>query len=87
MKFFGPEGKKIEKFDVFRGNFPNPNPNHRWLAGPKPSLDESNKKLNEWMGHFTRYMKRRVDKKINQDTFSDESGPKIFDLGLVRSNF
>jgi len=25
---------KIEKFDIFRGNFPNPNPNHKWLTRP-----------------------------------------------------
>jgi len=30
--FFWPEGKKIGKFDVFRGNFPNPN--HEWLTRP-----------------------------------------------------
>jgi len=24
--FFQSEGKKIEKFNIFRGNFPNPNP-------------------------------------------------------------
>jgi len=33
---FWPEGKKIEKFDVFRGNFPNSNPNHKWLTRPDP---------------------------------------------------
>jgi len=31
--FFDPKGK-IEKFDVFRGNFPNSNPNHKWLTEP-----------------------------------------------------
>jgi len=30
------EGQKIEKFDVFRGNFPNSNPNHKWLTRPEP---------------------------------------------------
>jgi len=35
--FFWPDGEKIEKFDVFRGNFPNPNLNHRWLTQPNPS--------------------------------------------------
>jgi len=25
MKFFRPEGQKIEKFGIFRGNFSNPN--------------------------------------------------------------
>jgi len=30
--FWSSEGKKIEKFDVFRGNFPNTN--HRWLTRP-----------------------------------------------------
>jgi len=34
VKNFWPEGKKIEKFDVFRGNFPNSNPNHKWLTRP-----------------------------------------------------
>jgi len=28
------EGKKIEKFDILRGNFPNSNPNHKWLTNP-----------------------------------------------------
>jgi len=28
---------KIEKFDIFKGNFPNPNPNHKWLTRPDPS--------------------------------------------------
>jgi len=41
--------EKIEKFDVFRGNFPNPNPNYRWLTrldpgskifDPDPSLQQ-----------------------------------------------
>jgi len=36
-KFFWPEGKKMEKFDIFRGNFPNSNPNHKWLTRPNPS--------------------------------------------------
>jgi len=35
--FFWPEGKKMEKFDVFRGNFPNSNPNHKWLTRTNPS--------------------------------------------------
>jgi len=37
-----------EKFDIFRGNFPNPYPNRRWLTQPEllkidpdPSLPES----------------------------------------------
>jgi len=34
--FFIKRGK-IEKFDIFRGNFPNPNPNQRWLTQPNPS--------------------------------------------------
>jgi len=29
--------EKIEKFDIFRGNFPNSNPNHRWLTQSDPS--------------------------------------------------
>jgi len=28
---------KIEKFGIFRGNFPNPYPNQRWLTQPDPS--------------------------------------------------
>jgi len=24
----------MEKFDVFRGNFPNSDPNHKWLTRP-----------------------------------------------------
>jgi len=34
--FFDPK-VKIEKFDVFRGKFPNSNPNHKWLTWPDPS--------------------------------------------------
>jgi len=34
--FFWPEGKKIEKFDIFRGNFWNSNPNHKWLTRSEP---------------------------------------------------
>jgi len=34
--FFWPEGEKIEKIDIFRGNFPNPYWNHRWLTWPEP---------------------------------------------------
>jgi len=34
--FFWSEGKKIEKFDVFRGNFPNSYLNHKWLTRPEP---------------------------------------------------
>jgi len=30
--FFDPR-EKIKKFDIFRGNFPNPN--HRWLTPPE----------------------------------------------------
>jgi len=32
--FFWPKGNKIEKFDVFGGNYPNSNPNHKWLTRP-----------------------------------------------------
>jgi len=31
------KGQTIEKFDIFRGNFPNSNPNHKWLTRPDPS--------------------------------------------------
>jgi len=37
---FDPEGKKIEKFGIFRGNFANSNPNQRGLT----LSDLSNKK-------------------------------------------
>jgi len=33
-RFFLTRREKIEKFDIFRGNFPNSNPNHKWLARP-----------------------------------------------------
>jgi len=28
--------EKIDKFYIFRGNFPNPNSNYRWLTRPNP---------------------------------------------------
>jgi len=34
--FFLTRREKIEKFDVFRGNFQNSNPNHKWLTRPEP---------------------------------------------------
>jgi len=40
-RFFLLEGKKMEKIDIFKGNFPNPN--HRWLTQP----DLSHKKLTQ----------------------------------------
>jgi len=46
--FFWPEVKKIDKFDIFRGNFPNPNPNHKWLTRPNPTLV---KKFLTWTHH------------------------------------
>jgi len=30
------------KFDILRGNFPNPNPNHRWLTWPDPTQTTKN---------------------------------------------
>jgi len=39
--FLTRRGKKIETFAIFRGNFPNPNRNHKWLTWP----DLSQKKL------------------------------------------
>jgi len=33
MTFFDPKAQ-IEKFDAFRGNFPNPYSNQRWLTQP-----------------------------------------------------
>jgi len=33
---FWSEEKKIEKFDIFRENFPNSNQNHKWLTQPNP---------------------------------------------------
>jgi len=35
--FFQSEGKKFEKFNIFRGNFPSSNPNHKWLTWPDPT--------------------------------------------------
>jgi len=35
--FFWPEGQKIEKVGILRGNFPSPNLNQRWLTRPNPS--------------------------------------------------
>jgi len=40
-RFFWPKRKKNEKFGIFRGNFPNPDPNQRCLTLPYPS----NKKI------------------------------------------
>jgi len=34
--FVLPKGKKVEKFDVFWGKFPNPNSNHQLLTQPEP---------------------------------------------------
>jgi len=34
QEIFLPQIEKIVKFDVFRGNFPNSNPNHKWLTRP-----------------------------------------------------
>jgi len=34
--------EKIEKFDVFRGNFRNSNPNHKWLTWPYPTRATKN---------------------------------------------
>jgi len=36
-EIFWSHGKKFENLDVFRGNFPNPNSNYRWLTRPNPS--------------------------------------------------
>jgi len=35
--FLTRQKEKIEKFDIFRGNFPNPNLNHKWLTRPNQS--------------------------------------------------
>jgi len=32
------KGKKIEKFGIFRQNFQNPNPNHKWLTRPRSKI-------------------------------------------------
>jgi len=34
--FFLTQREKIEKFDIFRGNFPISNPNRKWLTRPEP---------------------------------------------------
>jgi len=36
-EFFLSKGEKIVKFGMFKGNFPNPNPNQRWLSQPNPT--------------------------------------------------
>jgi len=43
MRFFLTRKGKIEKFGNFRGKFPNPYPNQRWLTRP----ELSNKKLTQ----------------------------------------
>jgi len=35
--FLTPEDEKIKNLVIFRGNFPNLNPNQRWLTRPGPS--------------------------------------------------
>jgi len=40
--------EKIKKFDIFRGNFPNSNTNHKWLT----RLDPGQKCLT-WTHHYT----------------------------------
>jgi len=35
--FFEPKGKKLNKIAIFRGKFPNPHTNQRWLSRPKPN--------------------------------------------------
>jgi len=37
FEIFLTPSEKSWKFDIFRRNFPNPNPNHRWLTRPSPS--------------------------------------------------
>jgi len=51
--FFWLEGKKIEKFDIFKGNFPNSNPNHIWLTQPKPQKIDPTRVKNFWPGPIT----------------------------------
>jgi len=52
-EIFWPKEEKLEKFDVFRGNFPNPN--HRWLPWSDPSLKKLTrpKVKNFWPGPIT----------------------------------
>jgi len=37
MRFFLTEGEKIENFWIFRENFPNSDPNQKWLTQPDPT--------------------------------------------------
>jgi len=36
MKIFDPKGKNL-RIGISKGNFPNPNPNQRWLNQPDPT--------------------------------------------------
>jgi len=44
---------KIEKFDVFRGNCRNSNPNHKWLTRPEPQKIKPTRVKNFWPGPIT----------------------------------
>jgi len=49
-----PEEKKIEKFDIFLGNFPNSKPNHKWLTRPEPQKIDPTRpgsKILTWTHH------------------------------------
>jgi len=43
----------MEKFDVFGGNFPNSNPNHKGLTRPKPQKIDPTLVKNVWPGPIT----------------------------------
>jgi len=45
--------EKNWKFDAFRGNFPNSNPNHKWLTHPEPQKIDPTWVNNFWPGPIT----------------------------------
>jgi len=52
-RYFLTHREKIEKINIFRGNFPNPNSNHRWptrpdQAWPKPQNIDPTRVKNFW---------------------------------------
>jgi len=61
--FFGAEWKKIEIFGIFRGNFPNPNPNHKWLARPEQQKIDPIWVKNFWPGPITKTMFKEIPQK------------------------
>jgi len=59
-------GKKIEKFGIFRRNFPNSNPNPKWLSQPNPTWATKNwpdpgQKFLTRTHHYSAYCIFRLD--------------------------